>query len=341
MKRALVISGGGSKGAFAVGAIMNLMRERKLSFDIVAGTSTGAAIAPFVVLNELDALRTEYTTVRKADILADLDLDQVFLRGCLYDTQPLFNRIKARITPARFEAIDRSRIQIFLAATCLQSGATTYFTNDPEAVRPPESELIRIASTDDLRLAMLASSNQPVLMPPVRVPRNSPNQYVDGGVREYAPLEVAIANGAEEVYAILLSPRKKEPHRELFGGLVSMLSRTISMLTEDVGYNDLRLAQLVTAAVRHRIELRNRLRARFNLSEPELDDLFDTAPAPDPMAGKRTVNVLVIRPPETIKFNGKPVDGLDFDPAQMTEMLEMGLAAARRLEAGEVLLAER
>ena len=44
MKRALVISGGGSKGAFAVGALKNLIRERNLTFDVVAGTSTGAAI---------------------------------------------------------------------------------------------------------------------------------------------------------------------------------------------------------------------------------------------------------------------------------------------------------
>lgn len=48
MKNALVISGGGSKGAFAVGAIERL-REAGITWDIVVGCSTGALIAPLVV----------------------------------------------------------------------------------------------------------------------------------------------------------------------------------------------------------------------------------------------------------------------------------------------------
>ncbi|HBT16594.1 MAG TPA: hypothetical protein DEB05_06530 [Firmicutes bacterium] len=48
MKRALVLSGGGSKGAFEVGALEYLLIEEKLDFQIFIGTSVGALNAAFL-----------------------------------------------------------------------------------------------------------------------------------------------------------------------------------------------------------------------------------------------------------------------------------------------------
>ena len=39
--RALVISGGGSKGAFAGGVAQYLLEEKKKEYDLFIGTSTG------------------------------------------------------------------------------------------------------------------------------------------------------------------------------------------------------------------------------------------------------------------------------------------------------------
>ena len=45
MKRALVISGGGSKGAFAVGVLKQLFATYpNLDFDIYVGTSAGSLV---------------------------------------------------------------------------------------------------------------------------------------------------------------------------------------------------------------------------------------------------------------------------------------------------------
>jgi NTE family protein len=71
-RTALVISGGGSKGAFAVGVLRNLF-ERGLAFDLAAGTSTGALILPLAMAQgavAMDFLTREYTSVRDRDILA-------------------------------------------------------------------------------------------------------------------------------------------------------------------------------------------------------------------------------------------------------------------------------
>lgn len=40
--KALVISGGGSKGAFAGGVAQYLMEEKNIDYDLFLGTSTGS-----------------------------------------------------------------------------------------------------------------------------------------------------------------------------------------------------------------------------------------------------------------------------------------------------------
>ena len=71
MKRALVISGGGSKGAFAVGVIKQLaQRYPTLFFDIYVGTSTGSLIVPLAAIGEIGLLEKIYTTQSKGTIVS-------------------------------------------------------------------------------------------------------------------------------------------------------------------------------------------------------------------------------------------------------------------------------
>ena len=60
MSRALVVSGGGSKGAYAVGVAKVLMNEGDLTFDVVSGTSTGGLICPFVAAKRICFLGFSY-----------------------------------------------------------------------------------------------------------------------------------------------------------------------------------------------------------------------------------------------------------------------------------------
>ena len=95
----------------------------------------------------------------------------------------------------------------------------------------------------DFQRAMLASTCQPVFMQPVEVFRNAVpvRQYVDGGIRELTPLQVAIDNGATEILAITLSPNQSSPLTTKFTTGIAMLERTIDMLTEDVSESDYQL----------------------------------------------------------------------------------------------------
>ena len=68
MKKALVISGGGSKGAFAGGVAEYLLKEKKNTYDIFLGTSTGSLMVSNLALGEIDALKSIYTGVNQRSI---------------------------------------------------------------------------------------------------------------------------------------------------------------------------------------------------------------------------------------------------------------------------------
>ena len=68
MKKALVISGGGSKGAFAGGVAQYLMRNQGREYDIFVGTSTGSLLIPQLALNNLEKLHHAYTNVNQRSI---------------------------------------------------------------------------------------------------------------------------------------------------------------------------------------------------------------------------------------------------------------------------------
>src|SRR5690554_5850319 len=66
--RALVISGGGSKGAFAGGVAQYLIENKKLDFDLFIGTSTGSLLVSHLALNKVKEIKNVYTSVTQNDI---------------------------------------------------------------------------------------------------------------------------------------------------------------------------------------------------------------------------------------------------------------------------------
>ena len=90
MKTGLVLSGGGSRGAFTVGVIESL-RNKGITFDFVSGTSTGSIIAPLVSIDDISSAVDNYSSVNKSDILRK-NWRRFFWDG-LHDMSPLRKRI--------------------------------------------------------------------------------------------------------------------------------------------------------------------------------------------------------------------------------------------------------
>ena len=69
--KALVISGGGSKGAFAGGVAQYLIDKKKNQYDLFVGTSTGSLLITHLALGKLDELKTLYTSVNQRRIFSN------------------------------------------------------------------------------------------------------------------------------------------------------------------------------------------------------------------------------------------------------------------------------
>ena len=97
MKKALVISGGGSRGAFAVGVFKYLVSNFNLDFDILVGTSTGSLIVPLAALNKIDLLEELYTTQKTENIVIKDNIGNRLNKDSIFEVTPLWETIKSTI----------------------------------------------------------------------------------------------------------------------------------------------------------------------------------------------------------------------------------------------------
>jgi len=229
MKTALVISGGGSRGAFAVGAV-EVLWERGWKFDIISGTSTGALIASLAAINDIETLVKIYTSVRTKDILR-LNWRRFFC-DALYDTKPLKKLICKTMKGTRYSDLMCSPVITLLCRVGFQSGGIFYGSQRPI---PDHAEVVPWIDFNGFVRALLASTNEPALMPPVYIGETC----FDGGVREVVPFRIVEALGAEKIVVIVNSPADPSPSAELFIRLSDIGSRAIDLMTTEIANDDL------------------------------------------------------------------------------------------------------
>ena len=322
-KKALVISGGGSKGAFAVGALEYMTKELGLAFDLVAGSSTGALIAPLAVLGDVDGLVRLYTSVETGDILRKRNaLLAILFHASFYGSGPLERLIARELPDAKAERVLASDVQMLVTTVGMQTGKVTYWATGPATTRRTDVEVERIGSAEELRRAVLASASVPAFLPLVEV-REGGEQHTDGSVRELEPLKVAVQNGADEIYAVVMEPERRAPVEGRFRRILPTTRRTVELFTEEILLNDLAEARLYNEATLYRQALRARVKRRFRLTDVEADELFALPDVRDPTEGRRVVNLHLIRPEREL-----PLDGLTFEPEAMREMVRLGRARA-------------
>jgi NTE family protein len=68
---ALVISGGGSKGAFAGGVAQYLIEDLNREYDMYYGTSTGSLLVSHLALRKVEKIKEVYTSVNQNSIFSN------------------------------------------------------------------------------------------------------------------------------------------------------------------------------------------------------------------------------------------------------------------------------
>ena len=326
-KTALVVSGGGSKGAFAVGALKYIHQQVQPldSFDLYCGTSTGSLIAPLAACGELALLEKVYTTLRQDDLVKLGSIANLVTGISVHDATPLKKQIDTLLTQAHYDRLRARSTQVYLATVCLQTERLVYWSMQATG-DTPHYDVEQVQNVTDLRRAMLASCCQPVLMQPVEVRLGAVpvRQYVDGGVREATPLQAAVDQGAETIIAITLNPQQTPADNTRKTSAIQILERTTDLFSEDVGANDYRLAQLFQQSNRYVQAVRQALLARG--VAPTLIDQAFTQPQ-NPFANTAVTTLHDIRPAARLDEGGP--GGLTFQPAAMQQMLQKGYAQAQ------------
>jgi predicted acylesterase/phospholipase RssA len=325
-KTALVISGGGAKGAFAVGVLKHLFQEYRGKgwFGICGGTSTGALIAPMAALmgggdplasEAMETLQRLYTTVTTRDILEKrYILDWLARQDCLYESDPLNDLLHAHFPKEWFRWLKRKS-----APDCYVV-YTEYRAGQKVAASPKDHGMTRKRFLQ----AMRASASVPVVMEGIPI---DDSICYDGGVRDLLPFSQAISLGAEAIVPIFLDPEEFPVARDPLERIDKILLRTLSILVDEAGRNDYEMASLVNIAVRARGEILDAFsadadslrRIKSILDKEEFRPLFGVE--------KRLVHVIMgVRPDGPLTD-----DSLEFDPQQMAGWLAMGEEKAREV----------
>ena len=315
-KTGLVVSGGSAKGAFAVGVAQRLQENLDIKFDLVAGASTGAIIAPLVITDELSVLEELYSTFSTRAILMERNPLDIIRTGSVFETSALRNILEDIYTEERWEKIRTSDKQMFITTVNLQSGRVVHFYTGADAQTDQDSDLIRITSRDMLLDSVFASAMQPVIMPTVLI---GDDQYVDGGVKEAFPVKIVIDNGAEEIYGVALTAENEQADDDRFNDLVQVLKRTIDLFSQEVMLNDIRAAELYNKAVLYLEEVKRGLKGAFPGEAQKIDETLAQLQPQNPFADTRVVKLHVIRPKEKLIK-----DSLRFNQADMRRMLRLG-----------------
>lgn len=227
-KVALILSGGGARGAYEVGVLSYVLdtfaaiRGKAPRIDIVCGTSVGAVNACYLAahLSEprqgISRLVDMWTAIRLADVLGfgmmqAVGLPRVLLGGGgrttgVFDVTPMAKLIEREIP---WRAIARTLRHghlsaLSVSATEVSSGRTVVFMQTgPDGTLPttaPPRTIVRGALIGPVHA--LASAAIPILFPSVRIGREL---FMDGGVRQNTPIAPALRLGATHVFAIGLS----------------------------------------------------------------------------------------------------------------------------------------
>jgi predicted acylesterase/phospholipase RssA len=278
-KRALVVSGGGAKGAYAAGVLSILMRDASLpprsapavtqrcpapqpgalSFDVLVGTSTGALITPLVHQQRIRELTRFYTTYGTADVLTQRPiLEALTSSESLYLVDQL-RRILLEDYAASgvWKGItrDTNKLLVVTGVDLQRSDLVLFYTGNRtnRDVAEVGYRWQRMGDEHEFLEAILASSSEPVGMPPVRW-NNS--LIWDGGVRSVMPVAVALAQKhVEEVWVIGLNPSPDSPmrwHLKPPATGLEVLARTIDVFSNNVAASDMAKMDLLVKAWRDR-----------------------------------------------------------------------------------------
>jgi len=185
-KSILVLSGGGSNGAYQAGFLCGWTEAgTRPRFDVITGISVGALAGAmaFPGPDHDDLLRRFFTTTRTEDVYRRKPLLAALFSESLADSGPLAERIAEFVTPdylRRVAAEHAAGRRFYVGSTALEGRRLVIWDMGAIATKGTAEAL------ELYRTVLRASAAFPVLLPPVRIPLTvdgepAVSRHIDGG----------------------------------------------------------------------------------------------------------------------------------------------------------------
>lgn len=237
MSKILVLAGGSVKGAFQAG-VMKAMMERGYQPDAVYGVSVGSLNAAYFV-NQLGLQAITGEPISFTDASQDLwdfwetritspkslskpfNIFQLGLTALrkkfkgLVDTQPLRNLLTEVLSIRNLHA---SPIDLKIGAVNIIDG-TMYYVDTSE---------------EHFLDYLMASSAVPILMPVVKINGETRRSFLDGGLRDVAPIKKAVDDGASHIVCISCHMETIEGGHFDSGDLLALVDRVMDVAVNEI-----------------------------------------------------------------------------------------------------------
>jgi predicted patatin/cPLA2 family phospholipase len=246
--RALVISGGGSKGAFAGGVAQYLMQDLGREYDMFLGTSTGSLLIPHLSLNKIDKVYDIFTNVTQDDIFSVspfiqrkkenreyvsidfLNSTWQFIRRkrTFGESKALKRNIRRRFTEEEYNTIRATKEDVVVTVSNLSKNVVEY-------------KSINDFSYEEFCNWIWISCNY---IPFMSLTTVDGFEYADGGLGCVVPIREAIKRGATEIDAIVLQSETMDGNKVLGNNPFSLMINLFGHLLEQVEKHDITIGKL-------------------------------------------------------------------------------------------------
>ncbi|WP_286760695.1 patatin-like phospholipase family protein [Salegentibacter sp. UBA1130] len=255
--RALVISGGGSKGAFAGGVAQYLIQEEGKKYDLFLGTSTGSLLIPHLAMGNIDKVYEIYTNVNQRKIFSinpfvvkrkegreyvtinyfNMFWQFVRKKRTFGESQNLRKHIKRNFSEEDFSKLKNQVEDVIVTVSNLSKNRVEY-------------KSINDFSYEDFCDWIWISCNY---IPFMSLANKDGFEYADGGLGCVVPIREAIKRGATEVDAIILEAENMEYNKVLGKNPFSLMINLFGFLLDQVEYHDIVEGKL--AALNKKVKL--------------------------------------------------------------------------------------
>jgi predicted patatin/cPLA2 family phospholipase len=205
----LVISGGGSKGAFGGGVAQYLMEGLGKEYDLFLGSSTGSLLISHLALNKIEKIKEVYTNVNQKSIFSNCPFTIKRDKWgeaeiSINHLKVLFNFLKGRKTfgeSKNLRKLIRKILTVEEFKTIQESSKDVVVTVSNLSLNKVEYKSIKDVNYDEFCDWIWISCNY---VPFMSLVKKDGCEYADGGFGSIVPIKEAIDRGATEVDVIVL-----------------------------------------------------------------------------------------------------------------------------------------